>query len=435
MTTSPTEAPTFPPPLGTGVPVREIGFAADQSAGEWWGSLSEEKAPELRWPQAYDVYDDMMRNSQISSVIRAVMMPILGTTWRIDGKGCLPEITRHVAADLGLPIVGEGDDVDDRDVEDRFSWGEHLELHLEEKFTYGHSVGEQKAYFGPDGRWHLAKIGYRPPRSITKWNVAADGGLISIEQTGAPAGMLTANSKPRRLSIDRLVIHVRGRRGGNWRGRSLLRTAYQPWLLNQRAARVEMITAERQGSPLVVYVGAPGETDLEPGKLIATRVRAGQEAGAAIPHGAELLQKGVEGALPDINQIKRYNDDQIARSVLAHFLNLGSQGNQSSSYALGATFSDFFTLSLRAEANDVARTGSRYIARDIVAWNWPGERAPRVIYDEIGGGQAALVQAIATLVGAGVLKPDEDLERFTRTALGLPPRGSAPITAPQGGAA
>src|SRR5690349_1302160 len=90
------------------VPVRERGYAAD-AGSNWWGVVDLEQTPELRWPESVKVFDAMRRqDAQVSSVLRAVTTPILRTTWRLDGTGCRPEVTRHVAQDLGLPIVGEG---------------------------------------------------------------------------------------------------------------------------------------------------------------------------------------------------------------------------------------------------------------------------------------------------------------------------------------
>ena len=423
---------TTPLPVTASAPSRELGYAA-QSPADWWGSLADERVPELRWPAAYDVYDQMMDNAQVSSVLSAVIMPILRTGWRIDGTDCDEEITQHVADDLALPVVGEGNKLSDTTVDDRFSWGEHLQVALPEVCGYGHSFYEQKAYYGTDGRWHLHKLGYRPPRTITKINVARDGGLVSIEQAGNPRLLVSGSSTsgPTTLGVRRIVVYTRGRKGSNWRGRPLLRPAYQPWLLNQRAARVEMIVAERVGSPVPVYTDGPNGSaeTLEAGRKIATGVRSGEQSGASLPYEATLRLLGYEGQLPDIEKIKRYNDEQIARAVLAHFLNLGTQ---TGSWALGSTFADFFTLSLQAVADEIARTASRHIVRDIVEWNWPGKRAPRLVFDEIGSRRDAIVQAIATLVGAGVLKADEDLEQFTRTALGLPPRDpNAPPVTPQ----
>lgn len=415
------QTPIPPPPAPVPVPLRELGYAKTDTAGDWWATLVDEKVPELRWPGAYDVYDDMVNNPQVASVVRAVMMPILGTGWRVDGTGCREDITRHVANDLGLPIVGKGEEIsNDLPIEERFSWGEHAEIALEESIKYGHSFWEQKAELGTDGLWHLSKLGYRPPRTIVKINVARDGGLVSIEQTnggGVLASLSSAGNKV--LPVNRIVVYSRGRRGSNWRGRALLRPAYQPWLLNQRAARIEMILAERAGAPLTVYTAAENEKDLSAGKKIATEARVGQNAGAAVAYGATLKQQGIEGTLPDIDKIKRYNDEAIARAVLAHVLTLG---NETGSWALGDTLMDVFRMGIASIGKDLARVASSHVARDIVRWNWPGERAPRIVFDEIGARQDAIVHAIATLVQSGVLKPDEDLEQFIRTSLGLPPR-------------
>lgn len=419
------QAAVAPPP-----PAREIGYAnpdagAIGGVAGWYESLADEHVPELRFPQAYDVYDQMKRTPQVNSVLSAVMLPILRTGWRIDGTGCRPEATQLVARDLGLPIVGEGDaettDGDWVDDDERFDWGEHLEVALDEYLGYGHSIFEQKAAWGEtDGLWHLHKLGYRPPRSISRFNTARDGGLISLEQDGGSFG-----GKPTPLGVNRVVVYVRQRKGSNWRGQSLLRPAYAPFLYNNRASRVEMIVAERAGAPLTVYTGAEdeGEAGLAKGEDVARRARAGQNAGAAIAYGAKLEQEGIKGTLPDIEKIKRYNDEQIARTVLAHFLNLG-QASGTGSYALGDTLGDFFTLSVQATAAAVARTARRHVVRDLVHWNWPGDRVPKLVFDEIGSRQNAILQAVAILVNAGVLQADESLEQFIRTTLGLPAAGN-----------
>jgi hypothetical protein len=59
--------------------------------------------------------------------------------------------------------------------------------------------------------------------------------------------------------------------------------------------------------------------------------------------------EGCDGTLPSTDEPIRYHDEQIARAVLAHFLNLGTE---TGSWALGSTFANFFTDSLNA----VART-------------------------------------------------------------------------------
>jgi hypothetical protein len=110
--------------------------------------------------------------------------------------------------------------------------------------------------------------------------------------------------------------------------------------------------------------------------------RSGETAGTAIPNGADLILRGVEGALPEAEPAIRYHDEAIARGVLAHFLNLGTQ---TGSWALGSTFADFFTLSLQTVAQQIADTATCHVVEDLVDANWgPDEPAPKICFDEIG---------------------------------------------------
>lgn len=398
-------------------PVRERGYTNEESASSFWYRTARERTPELRWPKSIEVYEAMSdQDSQVTSVLSAVIMPILRTTWRIDGTGCRPEVTAHIAEDLGLPIVGQGNQIPQARTRGRFSWSEHLATALEDMLVFGHSYFEQVYRIEESGLAHIRKLGYRPPQTIAKFNVARDGGLVSIEQRGTMGTTGTVT-----LPVSRLVAYVHRRKGGNWLGRSLLRSAYKNWLLKDRLLRVQTQSIERNGMGIPKYTAAPEEKSLDKGRELASSVRAGDNAGVALDHDADLELMGVTGTIPDADAPIRYHDEQIARAVLAHFLNLGS--TPTGSRALGSTFADFFTLSIQYFAELVRETGDQHIIEDLVDINWgPNEPAPRLVFDEIGARADSIVQAIAILVSAEVLKPDEDLEEFVRTALGLPPR-------------
>jgi hypothetical protein len=65
-------------------------------------------------------------DAQVASVLRAVTLPIR-RTWRVDPNGARDEVAELVAADLGLPLVGDdGEIAADGRTKDRFSWAEHL---------------------------------------------------------------------------------------------------------------------------------------------------------------------------------------------------------------------------------------------------------------------------------------------------------------------
>jgi hypothetical protein len=405
-------------------PVKEIGYASTATSYNW--TVEGETTPELQWPQSVEVYDAMRRtDSQVKSVLQAVMLPVRATPWRIDPAGARAEVVELVADDMNLPIKGQNPKVLPR-TRDRFSWADHLRLALL-MLPFGFSFFEQTYRVDDDGlRAHLAKLGQRPARTIMSVDVARDGGLISITQYGT----INNDGPQRPIPVDRLVAYVHEREGGNWLGQSILRPAYKNWLLKDRLLRVQAQTVERNGMGVPVYEGQEGASaeDLEVGKSMATSLRAGEAAGAATPFGAKLRLMGVEGTLPDAQPAVEYHDSQIARAVLAHFLNLGTQ---TGSWALGTTFADFFTLSLQTLAQQIADVATQHIIEDLVDINFgPDEPAPRLTFDEIGSRQAATAQALKSLVDAGVIHPDEVLEESSRQQYGLPPADPSTTTVP-----
>lgn len=410
-------------------PVAELGYAAP-NPGTWWGGL-DEPTPELRWPLNIGVYDRMRTDTQIASVLRAVTMPVRRTTWRIQADGARDEVVAQVAEDLGLPIDGSDPQRPVR-TRDRFSWDEHLRMALL-SLVFGHMVFEQVARVDERGRARLRKLAPRMPATISDWEVDPDGGLRAIVQEppswSSPTDLLRRPpTRPVRIPVERLVVYSSEREAGEWRGRSMLRPAYKFWLLKDRMLRTGAQTVERNGMGVPVYEGAPRETNLEAGLKIARSVRSGDTSGAAIRHGAKLTLKGVEGDLPDAERWVRYYDEQMARTALLHFLNLGQQ---TGSWALGSTFAEFFQMSLQTVADDVKSVIDQHVIEDLVDWNWGiDERAPRLVCDEIGSRHPATAEALRALADGGLLLPDRELEEAVRQMHGLPPKGS--YSAPAG---
>jgi hypothetical protein len=263
------------------------------------------------------------------------------------------------------------------------------------------------------------------PRTIEQVDVARDGGLVSITQLGT----LDQRGPQEPIPVEHLVAYVYKKEGGNWLGRSILRGGYKNWLIKDRLMRVQAQTIERNGMGIPDYEGAESETDLGKGLALATSLRAGEAAGVARPSGSKLRLMGVEGELPDALPVIKYHDEQIARGALAHFLNLDAQSH--GSYALGASFMDFFTLSLQALAQSIANTATMHIVEDLVDLNFgEDEPAPRLVFDEIGSKQVATAAAVKTLVDAGVIHPDEVLEESSRQQYGLPPADPSTATVP-----
>ena len=419
---------TTPPPPEPRVAKANTSELGHAGYGAWYGALVDEveSTPELRWPNSVLVFDQMRRQeSQVMSVLRAVKLPIRRTEWMIDPAGAADDVVQLVAADLGLPVKGREDELTLPRTRDRFSWAEHLRMALL-SLDFGHMFFEQLYRIDEQGRARLRKLGPRLPRTIEEIKVATDGGLESIRQHPIDTG-----TKVRPIPVTALVAYVHEREGANWFGTSMLRPAYKNWAIKDRLLRVQATTIERNGLGVPRYTGAEGEKNLDAGEKIAVSWRSGQTSGAAVPYGAKMDLVGVTGTLPDADKVIRYHDEQIARAVLAHFLNLGTE---TGSWALGSTFADFFTLSLQAIADDIADVATQHIVEDLVDLNWgPTTPAPRVVCAPIGSRRDATAEAIKVLVDAGVLTSDEDLEQFVRRTYGLPAPGpgARPAEPPQ----
>ena len=417
----------------TARPVRERGYQLDTSFQTSWtlGAPEEhETNPDLMWPRSIDMFDRMRReDSQVKSVLKAVTLPIMRTGWSLDCTDVNPEVAAFVADDLGLPIKGQPPRPQGRR-RDRFSWHDHLRLALLE-LPFGHSIFEQVYRIDDDGSAHLRKLAWRPPRTISGWDIAPDGGLRAIMQYGTAGRRADV-----RLPVSRLVAYINEREGGNWAGESLLRAPYKNWIIKDELLRSQAGTVDRNGMGVPVYEASPppdGYTpderaawiaqELDNGLTLTTEFRSGETAGASIPHGAKLTLRGVEGDLPDADKPIRYHDEQIARGVLAHFLNLGTE---TGSWALGATFADFFIASLQSEAMHIADVTQQHVIDDLVDINWgEDEPAPRLVFDEIGSGIRASATDVATMLTSGVLTLDPELESYMRATYSLPARKGA----------
>ncbi len=415
----------------------EIGYQADPGVVSWARLLAwaTERVPDLQWPLSLDVYDRMRREDpQVKSVLRAVTLPIIRTEWVIDGAGCRDEVIEHVARDLGLPVVGKAFAAPRR-TKGRFSWNEFLRLALLE-LAYGHSIFEQVYSIDDAGLAHLAKLAWRPPRTISDIEVASDGGLIAVRQQAL------VNGHEVRIPVDRLVMFVNEREGPDWLGQSLLRAAYKMATLKDRVLRIQALSAERNGLgiPVVISAAPPEGEDFETavkwldaqideGLKQAKEARAGDAAGLSLPHGAQMSFVGVTGKIPDTDAVIRYYDEQIAAGMLANFLSLGGD-NATGSYALGDTFKTFFTDSLNAVSQHIAEVVNQHVIEDLVDVNWgPEEPAPRLVPAAIGERQHVTAEAIKALVDAKAIFPDRSLEEYLRAQYGLPVKDLSTSTA------
>lgn len=412
---------------------QEIGYvnpyvSSQQNFTDWmmWDLL--EEVPDLTYPLSLNVFYKMPRDdSRVWSVLAAVKLPIRRTSYYIEPNGASDEAVAQVASDLNLPIKGDnGGDKKPKPIArqtDRFSWKEHLRSALS-CLNYGHSVFEQVYRLGDDGKLHLRKLAPRPQRTISKWHVDRDGGLIAIEQAPPNGAVLTGNLAGVLIDVSKLVVYRNEPDDGVWIGTSLLRPAYKHWILKNELIRIEAVAIRRNGVGVPAVTAPPGVNpdpngpDMQGWLEVAKRFRGGNTAGVALPPGALMQLLGVMGQRVDPRKAIEYHDEQIGVVALQQFLNL----NQGGSYALANVQVGPYVEAVQAVLDDLLDTANEHIVEDLIDLNYSiDESAPLLVADDVGSQQDAQAAALNLLVQAELLKPDPAMRAFIRQHLGAPP--------------
>lgn len=401
----------------SGLRTREAGHALMSRT-----SKTSEDNWELRFPNSPRVYSKMSReDSQVTSVLKAISLPIKRADWRIDPNGAPNEIVALVSEDLRLPVLGDDTKKPVARRRGRVSWSDHLHFVLL-SLKFGVMFFEQ-VYEVRGGRLHLAKLAPRFPGTLSKINVAADGGLSSIEQDGASVG--TAKADGATIPVSHLVAYAHDPQDTSWEGTSVLRPAYKHWKLRDQFLRLEAQVLERNGMGVPVYKGTEltndPKGDLEHGQRIVSELRAGTASGASIPAGSTLDIKGVSGQLVSAREAINYHDGMMAKAVLAHFLNLEGKGG---SYALAETQSDLFIQSLQTTADWIADVATQHVVEDLVDVAFPEHDGlcPRIVVDPIASKKELSADDLSKLTSGDkpVIRTDKDLEVHVRNKFSLP---------------
>lgn len=387
------------------------GHAVSASREDNWG---------LRFPQSIRVFSKMAReDAQVKAVIKSVIQPITRTGWRLEANGADPAVVRSIAEDLDLPVKGEELSAPVAQNPRRVSWSRHLKRALRWMLVYGHAYFElvwEDASETEDGLTHLRKIAPRHSDTIQKINVATDGGLKSIEQRPID-GKLRATAIP----VEDLLVYCHEDDHDDWVGESMLRAAYKHWRLKDELLRLEQIVLDRNGmgvSSLELNEEAD-EEDADRAQEIVTGVRSGEDGGVVLKHGEKFGIEGVKGQLVSPRPAIEYHDAMIARTALAHVLNLEGGG----SYSLSDVIVDFYFQAENDLAQYMAETANQHLIREM-CFKLTGQTSgpyPIITFDRIEAKRSLTPADLALLKNAGLLFAGPVTEAHLRRIYEMPP--------------
>lgn len=388
-------------------------------------AIYEEFLPELRWPRAGKIYQEMSDNDPvIGSILYLAEMLIRGASWDVKAASQKPE---DVAAAEFLKSC-----MDDMEM----SWANVISEILS-MLTYGFSFHEviYKVRRGPnernpkyrskhtDGKIGWRAIPVRSQTSIYEWIYNEDNELTGVVQIAEP------NYKQVIIPMSKgLLFRTRVSRD-NPEGKSLLRNAYRPWFFKKHFEEIEGIGIERDlaGFPVLT---APENLDLwnnDDPAMVALRARAEElvasvrrdsEEGILLPYGwdLQLLTSGSSRQIDIGSTIERY-DNRIAVTLLSDIILLGSK---SGSFALADTKQSMLAASLQAQVLNIADVFNSHAVPQLFRYNnFNVEELPKIVPGQIQTPSLKEIALVMRSMGLDI-SGDIKLQNYIRYLLGMP---------------
>ena len=392
------------------------------------GTIYEEFLPELRWPRAGKVYQQMADNDPVvGSILYLAEMLIRGAQWRVESASDSTE--DKAAAEFVRQCM---DDMEE-------SWAATISEILS-MLTYGWSFHEilYKVRRGPketspkyrskfsDGKFGWRGFPIRSQASWDKWIYNDDTGeLIAFVQRPEPKQHEII------IPIDKgLLFRTRVSRG-NPEGKSLLRNAYRPYYFKQRFEEIEGIGIERDLAGLPV-LQTPEELDLwdaadpEMVKLkamaeeLVASVRRDANEGIILPAGWELsLLNAPSSRQINIGDVIERYDNRIAITMLSDIVLIGN-GSKAGSYAMADVKQSMLANALQAQLYNIADVFNQKAVPQLFEFNnWNLEEYPQIVPGQIA---TPSLKEVAVMLRAMELdvNADTELNNYLRSLMAMP---------------
>ena len=387
----------------------------------------EEFIPELRWPYAGKIYQEMADNDPvIGAILYLAEMLIRGTIWTVE-----PASTSAEDVEAATFLESCMHDMD-------MSWANTISEILS-MLTYGFSFHEivYKVRRGPnetnpkykskysDGRIGWRRLPIRAQTSLHEWKFNDEGDVVAFVQMAEPDFKLVTIPMSKGLLFRTRVSR------DNPEGKSLLRNAYRPWFFKKHFEEIEGIGIERDlaGFPVLK---APQDLDLwneDDERMVALRTRAEElvssvrrdsEEGILLPYGWELslLSSGSSRQINIGETIDRY-DNRIAITMLSDIILIGN--NKAGSFALADTKQSMLAAALQAQLQNIADVFNNKAVPDLFSYNYfPNITSlPKIVPGQIQTPSLKELALVLRAMGLNIAG-DMKLQNYLRHILGMP---------------
>ena len=396
---------------------------------EYGGYIREEFLPQLQWPHAAKIYQEMESNDPVVGAVLFVCEQLVRRIkWKVQKGGSSPvdeEAANFLESCLHDMTGTWSDTIAEILTMLPFGFALHEEVY---KIRGGDTRDPRTRSKYNDGKIGWRRLPGRAQATIHEWLIEEDGSILgAIQRTDTEAHIRT-------LPMEKCLLFRAKNRYNNPEGRSLLRNAYRPWYFKKHIEEIEGIGIERDLAGLPVLKTPEGANIWNPDDEVARRIknraeqlvrniRRDQNEGVVIPHEWELTLLGTGSQRQfDTNEIVNRYDQRIAITLLADIVMLGSENV--GSFALANVKRSILGESLDAITKGIADVFNMHAIPRLFKLNiFPGiTDYPKLVPGEVVAPElSSLARYIQALSGVKMpLFPDVNLEEYLREVVGMP---------------
>lgn len=391
------------------------------------GYIQEEFLKELRGIRGRKMYREMMDNDAIiGAMMYAITSIIRAADWTLepaeaDASGQYSEWLENV-------IYTMPDITWDQVIEDALSM-----------LGYGFAVQEVVIRKMDDGTIGLKKLAPRSQETIETWDIDEENDNVKGLYQRPPNKFGDVY-----LPLTKCIHYKTNFARGNPEGRSMLRNAYKSYHFIKVTQISEAIGAERDltGLPVLFapdsWLKQTGNKDIA--KRIVSDIKFNEQGGVVLPSDCfpssdggqsntrkwdlKLLASEGGGSKVDTDKIIKRHSADMARTLLADFIMLGTDGK--GSYALSSDKTDLFVRAVEGILENIGQT----LDRQLISLLWTLNGFPEEMKPCFRAGRISPIdlkvmgEFVDRLTTAGIPLNDEATETFLRDISGLPPTPS-----------
>jgi len=244
--------------------------------------------------------------------------------------------------------------------------------HMGMALADGFAVFEKVWQVTSEGKFTLRKLAPRGAETV-KFILDENGGLEAVRQRVQWQGERIDVTIP----SDKLLIYTAQHEENPWYGESYLLPAYYHYDKKHKLYYISHLAAQFHAIPGRIGTYPPQADKGDRKSFREQLAKMGFNTALTKPVGWEIDSFGGEGGMPDYEKLINHHDAMMAKSVLAHFIQLGT-GSSSGSWALSEDQSDFFTIALEAILAEWSEVFTFYVAPQLVDFNFNSGAYPEI---------------------------------------------------------